>query len=101
MTKSSTTHDFGRITDVRQASTPLDSVQTIQWNSLNVRNNVNIELSRDGGFTYRTIFDRVPNTGAIQWAVTESPGSQRKIQVVSLADPRIRDSSDAVFKIIP
>jgi hypothetical protein len=82
-------------------SWPIGSVQTIQWTSSGITSNVNIELSRDGGFRYTTIIARnAANTGSYQWTVTGPASSQCKIRVISL-NPVVLDESDDVFSITP
>jgi hypothetical protein len=78
---------------------PIGSVQTIQWTSNGITGNVKIRLSRNGGANYSAIFNSVSNTGSIQWTVAGPATTQARIQVVSLTDLSIRDSSDANFTI--
>jgi CSLREA domain-containing protein len=79
----------------------IGTVQTIRWTSNGVTGNVNIELSRDGGFRYTTLIARnVANTGSYQWTVTGPASSQCKVRVISLT-PVVLDESDTVFSITP
>jgi hypothetical protein len=77
----------------------IGTTQTIQWTSSGVSGNVKIRLSRNGGGTYTSIFNSVSNTGSVHWLVSGSASSQCRIQVLSVANPNIRDSSDGNFSI--
>ncbi|MBI3949577.1 MAG: zinc-dependent metalloprotease [Acidobacteria bacterium] len=76
-----------------------NTTQTITWTSTSISGNVKIRISRNGGSTYKTLFNSVANTGSIQWTVTGSATTQARIQVVSVADSTIRDESDSNFTI--
>ena len=75
------------------------STQTIQWSSQGFSGNVKIQLSRDGGASYKQIANNVPNTGAFQWTVTRPATAQALIRVISMNQPTVQDTSDAVFSI--
>jgi hypothetical protein len=77
----------------------LGQPQTIQWQSTDITGHLRIRISRDGGRSYRTLFDNVPSTGSIQWTVTGLASSQCKIEIMSLDDRNIRDQSDAPFTV--
>jgi len=72
---------------------------TIQWRSSGLNSDVWIGLSRDGGRTYRVLFQSVPDTGSVQWTVAGLSSSQCKIQIISLEDGTTRDQSDGVFTV--
>jgi hypothetical protein len=63
----------------------LGSKRTIQWSSATVMffsiTKVNIDISRDGGVTWRTIIKKSSNDGAQVWKVNGPATSQAKIRV--------------------
>jgi len=77
----------------------IGSTQTIRWSSQSVTGNVKIELSRDGGASYKQIANNVPNTGAFQWTVTKPATTQARIRVISIDEPAVQDTSNSVFRI--
>lgn len=78
---------------------PVGFTKNIEWNSLNVTGNVKIELSRDDGNTYETIFASTDNDGNEPWLVTEPVTEQAKIKISSVNSPAIFDISRANFSI--
>lgn len=78
---------------------PINSTQTIQWTSQGVSGDVKIELSRNGGTTWETLFASTPNDGSQPWTVTGPTTSQARIRVSSINDPSVSDISDANFTI--
>lgn len=78
----------------------LDSLAALQWSSSNAGGQVNIELSRDGGSTYDTLFVAIPNTGSVSWTVTGPTTAAGRLRVSSVADPSVTDMSDNAFSII-
>lgn len=77
----------------------IGSTQTIQWSSQGITGNVKIQLSRDGGASYKQIANNVPNTGAFQWKVTKPATTQALIRVISIDQPTLQDTSDGIFSI--
>lgn len=77
----------------------IGSTQKIQWTSYGVRGRVKIELSRDGGASWKTLFRGTPNDGAQDWKVKGPPTTQARIRVSSKKRPSISDMSDANFTI--
>jgi hypothetical protein len=77
----------------------IGSTRTIQWSSQGVTGNVKIQLSRDGGASYKQIVNNVPNTSAFSWTVTKPATTQALIRVISINQPNVQDTSDAVFSI--
>ncbi|MEM4413173.1 MAG: hypothetical protein QXD59_02740 [Candidatus Caldarchaeum sp.] len=75
----------------------IGSTQTIQWTSSNVSGNVKIELSRNGGGSYETLFASIANTGSVSWTVTGPATGQALIKVSSVETPSVSDTSDAPF----
>ena len=58
-----------------------------------------IQLSRDGGASFKQIANNVPNAGAFQWTVTKPVTTQALIRVISMNQPNVQDTSDSVFSI--
>ncbi len=75
------------------------SKQLIQWTSNGINGNVKIELSRDGGSTWKTLFKRAADDGSQPWRVNKPATTQARIRICSLSSPSICDTSDANFTI--
>jgi hypothetical protein len=79
----------------------IGSLQNIAWTSNGVSGNVKIELSTNGGSTFPTVlFASIANSGTQSWTVAGPANGTCRIRVSSVADPTIRDSSDANFTIV-
>jgi uncharacterized repeat protein (TIGR01451 family) len=92
----------GRIT----VSTPnggetwsIGSYKKIRWTSSGICGQVKIQLSRDGGATWTTLFSGTANDGVQRWKVTGSATAQARIQICSVSDPSVCDKSNANFVI--
>lgn len=72
----------------------------ITWTSANLSGNVRIELSRDGGATWLSLFANTPNDGSQSWNVTGPATPQALIRITSRAEPSVSDTGDA-FAIPP
>ncbi len=72
---------------------------TIQWNSSNLSGNVKIELSRNGGSSYETLFANTSNDGSQNWTVSGSATTQARIKISSVADSTVNDTSNTNFTI--
>ncbi len=77
------------------------TLQNIQWSSLNLSGNVKVELSRNGGSSYETLYASTANDGTEVWTVTGPVTSSARIRVSSVSTPAVRDSSNGVFNISP
>jgi hypothetical protein len=77
----------------------INTTQRIQWTSSGVSGNVKIELSRDGGATYTTLFANTPNDGSQNWRVTGPATTQASIKISSVTTPSVSDTSNGVFGI--
>jgi len=75
--------------------------QTITWDSVGVTGFVRIQLSRDGGATWKTIIYGTPNDGSQAWTVTGPATTQARIKVLSILVPTVFDISDENFTISP
>jgi len=64
-----------------------------------VSGKVRIELSRDGGATWKVLFNDTANTGVKSWKVTKPATTQARIRVSSVLTPSVRDTSDGNFII--
>ena len=76
----------------------IGSVRRIEWQSTRA-NNVRIDVSRDDGATWVTIFASLVNDGAHKWTVTGPVTSRARLRVCSVAAPSICDASDTAFVI--
>jgi hypothetical protein len=64
-----------------------------------INNNVDIEVSRDGGSNWTTIVSDTANDGSQSWTVTSPATTQARIKVVSAASEVTFDTSDSNFTI--
>jgi hypothetical protein len=71
----------------------------IRWTSIGISGNVKIELSRDGGSSWKTIAKKAANDGSQPWKVTKPAATQARIRICSLSSPSVCDTSDADFTI--
>lgn len=60
---------------------------------------VAIELSEDGGFSWRTLFSSTRNDGSEDWIVSGTPTFDALIRVSLRDNPEFSDESDDVFEI--
>lgn len=74
------------------------SLQTIHWLGFG-GGRVAVELSRDGGDSWETLFESTPDDGARDWIVTGPATDQALIRVSRNVAPFVSDVSDAVFAI--
>lgn len=77
-----------------------DSIKNITWNSANLTGKVRIELTRNNGATFETLFSETDNDGSEAWVVTGPGSSQAKIKITSIEVPSLTDISDAPFTIL-
>ena len=81
----------------------LGGTASIRWSSLEIApaESIRVELSRDGGTSWQTLFASTPDDGAEEWMVAGEPTTQAVLRVSLVADGRVSDVSDAVFSIGP
>src|SRR5438094_887734 len=72
----------------------------LRWETQGIGGNVMIELSRDSGASWETLFPITPNSRFIPWTVTGPPTTQGRIRVTSLVDPTITSTSVDDFSIV-
>jgi hypothetical protein len=75
------------------------TMQTITWTSLGVSGPVMIELSRNGGSTYETLFASTADDGSEQWTVMGLPTSNGLVRITSVNAPSVVDVSNGQFTI--
>jgi hypothetical protein len=78
---------------------PVGGTRRIEWTS-SVPGNVRIEVSRDGGASWTTIFASIGDDGAQDWTVTGPVTGAARIRVCSVNVPTACDTSDANFAIV-
>jgi len=78
---------------------PINSTQTIRWNSGDFTGTVNIQISRDGGITWTTVISGTVNDGLQSWVVTGPATIQARIRVRSVIDSGAYDASNGNFTI--
>ena len=74
-------------------------MQEIRWVSVGNPSGVRIDLSRDGGANWETLFADTPDDGSQFWLVSGPPTTQALIRVSSVADDLLIDQSDSAFEI--
>lgn len=100
-------YDFGStrkklylLNPVGGESWPVGSIQSISWNYLSV-NNVQIEISTNGGSSYTTIGTFPAMNGSLNYTVPNTPSSTCLVRISDPAIPALRDTSAAFFEIVP
>ncbi len=78
----------------------MGEVVTITWESVGLGDGLKIELSRDGGQTYETLYANTDNDGVQEWWVNGEPTTAAVIRISSNEDPSVVDTSDGVFSIV-
>jgi hypothetical protein len=75
-------------------------VDTLDIDSVRgVSGNVRIQLSRNGGATWTTLFSSTANDGVQNWTVSGPATTQARMQINSVATPSVADSSNGNFVI--
>lgn len=78
----------------------------IQWATSGVVTDVRVELSRNGGSTWETLFPSTPNEtneldkGEVFWTVRGPFTRLARIRVTDVSDDSVTDTSNGVFKIV-
>jgi hypothetical protein len=75
------------------------STQDIKWTSQNTSGNVKIELSRNNGSTWETLFASTPDDQQQSWTVTGPASTSCRVRI-SDVDGTPSDMSDNTFNII-
>lgn len=76
-----------------------DSIMIINWNSTNLPGKIKIELSRDDGVSYETLFDSTDNDGTETWVVTPPGTNEARIRISSIYIPSLHAISTNTFTI--
>lgn len=76
------------------------TVQQIQWTSSGLTGAVNIDLSRNGGGTWESLFSGTADDGIEPWTVNGAATPLCLVRVSSAVTPSVRDSSNTIFSII-
>jgi len=74
--------------------------QVIRWLPVGFDGNVNIELTRNGGTTFETLFTNVENSGQINWTVTDPGSGNARVRITPISRPDLVDESDGPFTIV-
>jgi hypothetical protein len=78
---------------------PITQKQTIRLNANGVSGKVRIQISRNGGATWKNITAGTSNDGVHTWKVSRPATTQARIRILSVNDPSIADVSDGNFTI--
>jgi hypothetical protein len=76
------------------------SVLNISWERQGFVGGVKVEVSRNAGASYETLFPDVDGQTDVQWAVTGPATKLGRIRVSSLTEPDVVDLSTGVFEIV-
>jgi hypothetical protein len=90
--------DLSLIAPVGGETWSVGSFQDITW-SASGDGNIRIELSRDGGDTFETVFGNTPNDGQQTWQVKGPPTTTARVRISRLDDPTAVTESGADFTI--
>ncbi len=71
----------------------------VNWSSAGFTGPVKIEVSRNGGGTYETIFANTADDGSEAWTVTGPITANARIRVSSVDEPGVKDVSNGLFRI--
>ncbi len=71
----------------------------IAWTSTNITGKLCIELSRDGGATWATLFTATSNDGVHAWTVAGALTTRARLRITRVVAPAASDTSDADFRI--
>ncbi|MEW6142140.1 MAG: hypothetical protein AB1597_03145 [Chloroflexota bacterium] len=85
--------------EIWQIGTNRDITWTASWPDGHILGNIKIELTRNNGGTWETLFVDTPNDGTQAWTVTGEATNQAKVRVSSVREPSVHDESDSVFGI--
>lgn len=78
---------------------PIGSQQTLRWSSNGVSGKVRIQISRNGGTTWKTIFSGTLNDGVQTWKVSRPATTQARLRILSVSNLSILDDGDSNFTI--
>ncbi len=80
----------GILTPTRKTSWKIGSSAQVQWAGVGLANKgVKIEISRDGGNSWKVLFANAPSTGEAQGTVAGPGTSNAKIRVTSIANDKL------------
>ncbi|MBI5059680.1 matrixin family metalloprotease [candidate division KSB1 bacterium] len=78
----------------------LGTAYTINWSSVAVSGNVNVELNRNyAGGAWEALFTNIANDGNESWTASGATSTNARIRVASTSTPAINDVSNAAFTI--
>lgn len=73
---------------------------TLLWTPLGLSGNVKIELSRNGGSSWETLFNSTPNDGLETWRVAGVDSTTARLRVTSVENSTVTDTSNANFSVL-
>jgi hypothetical protein len=75
------------------------STHAIRWDSSDFSGNVKIEISYNGGSTWKSVAKSTLDDGSYSWKLPNKRTTAGRIRITSTSDLAVRDSSDANFTI--
>jgi hypothetical protein len=79
--------------DVVQTGTPYEILWKAEPAESEFGANVTVEFSKDGGKSWETVAENVPNNGKYAWKVAKVESAQCKIRIFSQYRPKYRGTS--------
>jgi len=76
------------------------TLQTIRWNGVGFDGGVRIELTRDAGQTWETLFAQTNNDGSQDWVASGAGASNARFRITSLNQPQVTDQSNGPFSLV-
>ncbi|MEW6368591.1 MAG: hypothetical protein AB1714_28515 [Acidobacteriota bacterium] len=78
----------------------LNKQRPLRWTSNGFQGNVKIELSTDGGATWKkTIASSTPNDGSHSWKVSAKKTTRARVRISKVGEASVSDTSDGNFTI--
>lgn len=76
------------------------TTHAITWTSSGVTGNVKIQVSRNGGNTWRTIIpSKAVGLGTADWVINQPSSTSSKIKVISITSPSVFGVSGGLFRV--
>jgi photosystem II stability/assembly factor-like uncharacterized protein len=76
-----------------------NSIVTVNWSGVVASGLIKIERTTNNGTTWNVIANNLPNTGAFQWTVPNTPSTNCRIRISDALFPAVNDQSNSNFTI--
>jgi hypothetical protein len=78
---------------------PIGKSSKVLWTSSGVTGKIKIELSKDGGVTWKVLSKATVNDGRQGYKMVAPAASRARVRLTSVNEPQLTDTSDADFQI--